>query len=201
MPSDAEYNRRLQELDQLPFNYDASDYAQDQPGWNHDSYRTRLPSESSGLPTEDGTFARAKNVLIEYRFPDPNRIKGHFDVDGPLMGRTMLLEGRLFWLTVEFGVRVVNVIDETDVDDDGNPITQFGYAYRTLQDHWEIGEITFLIEKQHNTGAVDFLIDAYSKPDRIPNVFYRVGFWFLGRRLQKQFANQCLKRMKILVQE
>lgn len=201
MSIDDKYSRRLRELDKLPFNYDASQYAADQPEWNHDSYQTSLPPESPGPPDEDGAFARAKQILIDYRFPDPNRIRGHFDVDGPLFGRTMLLEGKFLWLTFEFGVRIVDVIDETSTDEHGNAITQFGYAYRTLQDHWEIGEIKFHIVKQTETGEVRFLIRAYSKPDRIANILYRIGFWLLGRRLQTQFAHRCLDRMRMLVQE
>lgn len=201
MPTKDHYQQRLRELDRLPFNYDASQYASDQPGWNHDSYQTQLPSEPPGTPIENGTFARAKQVLIDYRFPDPNRIKGHFDVDSPLAGRTMLLEGKFLWLTVEFGVRIVKVIDRTSTDDQQNPVTEFGYAYRTLQDHWEIGEILFQVVKQHDTGRIDFLIDAYSKPDRIANPFYRLGFRLLGRRLQTQFAGRCLERMKSLVSQ
>lgn len=201
MPTDEHYQQRLKELDRLPFNYDASQYAADQPGWNHDSYQIQLPSEPPGSPTQDGAFARAKQVLIDYRFPDPNRIKGHFDIDSPLQGRTMLLEGKFLWLRVEFGVRIVTVVDQTSNDDHGNSVAEFGYAYRTLQDHWEIGEIMFKVVKQLDTGRVDFLINAYSKPDRIANPFYRLGFRLMGRRLQTQFADRCLNRMKDLVSQ
>ena len=192
--------KRLAAFNELPFNYDATQYSPDQPEWNIDAYATELPSEPPGPPTSAGSFAAAQEILVTYRFPDPHRIRGYFDPDSPLDGRTMLLEGKFLFLTFDFGVRITRVIDDTS-EEDGETVSRFGYAYRTLKDHWEIGEITFMIVKHHNSGKVRFLINAYSRPDRIPNFFYRIGFRLLGRRLQKQFAHQSLKRMKSLVQQ
>ncbi len=196
---DSRWQSRLRELDALPYNYDASEYAEDQPGWSVDHYRRDLPSEPPGPPWPEQSFGIAKQILVAYQFPDPSRIVGHFDADAKLDGRTMLLEAKFLWMRFAFGVRVSKVIDDRSTED-GQPLSRFGYAYRTLQDHWEIGEITYLLVKNEATGGVQFVIDAYSKRDRIPNIVHRIGFAVFGRRVQKQFAQRCMDRLDELVQ-
>jgi uncharacterized protein (UPF0548 family) len=197
--SDSWWKKRLTELDSVPYNYDASLYVQGQPGWNVDHYECELPSESPGKPEAGKSFLSAKSFLIAYKFPDPSRIVGYFDDATKLHDRTMLLHARFLWFQFEFGVRVSQVIDEEIITDSSEPMTRFGYAYRTLKDHWEIGEITFVISKNQSTGQIRFTIDAYSKPDRIQNWLYRIGFKVFGRRLQRQFAKRSMLRMIQLV--
>jgi Domain of unknown function (DUF1990) len=197
--NDPWWKKRLTELDNLPYNYDASSYVQGQPGWNVDHYECELPQESPGKPVPGGSFFTAQKYLIAYKFPDPRRVVGYFNDASKLHDRTMLLHARFLGFKFEFGVRVSQVIDEVKMTESGEPMTRFGYAYRTLQDHWEIGEITYVISKNHVTGKVLFTIDAYSKADRIPNWFYRIGFRIFGRLLQKQFAKRSMMRLNELV--
>ena len=95
---------------------------------------------------------------------------------------------------MKFAVRVVDVIDREAELDDG-PCREWGYSYRTLDGHWEVGQMTFLLRKYYESGEVLFLINAYSRPDRIPNPFHRFGFWLIGRKVQTNFAKRCLERL------
>ncbi|MDA8745862.1 DUF1990 domain-containing protein [Rubripirellula amarantea] len=199
--NDPWWKTRLSELDALPYNYDASEYVEGQPGWNVDHYDCDLPSESPGPPQPDGPYQIAREILVAYQFPDPSRIVGYFNQEDSLQGRNMVLEAKFLGIRFTFGVRVSKVIDDEQTTKDGTKTNRFGYAYRTLQDHWEIGEMQYLLVKHQPTGRIQFQMDSYSKYDRIPNVFYRWGFQLLGRRLQKQFAQRCLVRLNEMVQE
>lgn len=199
--ADSRWQQRLTELDELPYNYDASEYVDGQPGWNVDHYEQSLPAEAPGAPIDGGSFEVAKNIITRYEFPDPTRIVGHFRGDAGLDGRTMLLEAKFLWMTFTFGVRVSKVVDDRIQNDHGQWQTRYGYAYRTLQGHWEIGEMQYLIVKNEASGDVRFVVDAYSRYDRIANPLHRIGFKLLGRRLQKQFAQTCLVRLHRMVRD
>jgi uncharacterized protein (UPF0548 family) len=77
----------------------------------------------------------------------------------------------------------------------------WGYGYRTLEGHFEKGQINFSVHKNLTTGAVHFRIQAMSQPGHIRNPFYWVGFKLFGRGLQRRFAHQSLARMRQLVAE
>ncbi|TWU46534.1 DUF1990 family protein [Rubripirellula reticaptiva] len=199
MKSEPWWTEQLTQLHALSYNYDASEYVAGEPGWSVDHYECNVPSELPGPPQPDGSFETAKRILIAYKFPDPGRIVGYYDETADLAGRTMLLEAKFLWMRFIFGVRVSNVIDEESPNGSGELVTRYGYAYRTLEGHWEIGEMTYVVEKCATTGEVRILIDAYSKFDRIPNWFHRLGFKLLGRSVQKQFAKSCLQRLREMV--
>ncbi len=193
------YQRQLQAMKDLGINYDQVDRSEvtEANGWRIDSYQTGLPPEPPGAPIDGGSFAAAKAVLQDYSFVDPDLIRGYYDPEAPLLGRVMLLKVKVFTLfKFEFGVRVNQVIDEvTD-----NEYT-WGYAYQTLQGHFEMGEITFKVSKEKSTGNVVFRINAYSKLDRIRNLVYRVGARLFARRLQLRYADYALKRLPQMVEE
>ena len=142
----------------------------------------------------------AKQIMTEYRFPDPRRLTGQFDPTSPLDGRSMLLNAKFLGVRVEFAVRVVEVIDR-EIQHDEATCREWGYAYRTLDGHWEVGEMTFLLRKNCDSGDVFFLINAYSRTGRIPNPLHRLGFWLMGRKVQTNFAKRCLERLVKLTHE
>ena len=135
--------RRLKDLEKLPFNFDAKtvQLSKNELGWKVDRHRAKIAQESPGSPEIDGPFAKACQAVREYRFPDPHLITGIFSPDANLAGRNMLLKAHFLGLSFYFGVRIVEVFDQTTQSDDGHPIQQWGYAYRTLHGHFEIGEI------------------------------------------------------------
>ena len=173
-------------------------------GWRLDHHEAELPPEPPGPPLPDAdaraSFAVARDLVRHYAFPDPALITGIFSPDEPVSGRPMLLRARFLGFTFWFGVRVGDEIDEVRRTD-GGPVWAYGYSYATLEGHFEMGQITFEVRKAERTGAVEFHIDAFSKPDRIRNPVYRVGFKLFGRRLQLRFARTALERMQRFVRE
>ena len=164
-------------------------------GWNIDDYATDLPPEASGPPAEHGSWAAARHVLRNYTFPPPDLITGIFVPDEPLEKRTLLLRGRFLGFTFWFGVRVGGIFDETRTTPTGSEQV-WGYNYRTLEGHFERGQINFTVHKHLETGRIEFRIHAYSQLGRIRNPFYWLGFQLFGRGLQRRFAQESLRRMR-----
>ncbi len=197
------YRKRFDLYGDRPINYDVSkqhEYTQ-QSGWNIDEYNAPLPNEAPGPPMPNNSFAFAQDVLRNYEFPPPSLIKGIYISETPLAERVMLLRAQFLYIfRFFFGVRVSRVIDEVRETNEGD-LHVWGYSYQTLEGHWEMGEITFEIQKLAQTGTINFHIEAYSKSGHIPNPLYRLGFRIFGRQLQIYFAKQSLKRMQRFVAE
>lgn len=197
-----QYRQQLDAYAQAKVNYDLDrthEYTT-ATGWQLDDYGTDLPAEPPGPPVPGGSWESAREVLLNYTFPPPDLITGIFVPEQPLAERVMLLRGRFLFFTFWFGVRVGGVTDEQRPTPDG-PEQVWGYNYRTLEGHFEKGEITFTVHKNLQTGRVQFRVKAYSQPDRIQNLFYRIGFKIFGRMLQRKFARESLRRMREQVQE
>ena len=111
----------------------------------------------------------------------------------------MVLRAQFLFFKFYFGVRVSGVTDEDARDTPHGPERVWGYGYRTLEGHFERGQIDFTIHKNLNTGAVQFRIHAVSQAGQIRNPFYWIGFKLFGRMLQRKFARESLKRMRTLV--
>jgi uncharacterized protein (UPF0548 family) len=111
----------------------------------------------------------------------------------------MLLEAR-FWKLVRFrfGVRVGAVVDLTR-SEGGRDVRVWGWSYRTLQGHLEMGQMDYQVWKWLDTGDVEFRIHVVSRPARIPNPIIRWGFRLLGRREQVRFARRACERMARLL--
>lgn len=198
--TDPQLQMRLEALSGAPFNLDleqqATWHAKD--GWNHDRYQTELVAEPPGPPLSNGSFQAACQVLREYRFPPPDLITGIFLPDQPLEQRVMLLRGQFVGMVFYFGVKVSGVVSELRQTPHGAEHV-WGYRYATLEGHFERGQIEFLIAKHVQSGKVEFRISAVSRTGVIQNMFYRIGFQLFGRRLQRRFATESLKRMQRLV--
>jgi len=205
-PDWREYQGRLDAIRKGRYNFELRDdhaYTEAE-GWRLDHHEADLPPEPPGKPLPDSdaraSFAIACDLVRHYAFPDPSLITGIFSPDDPLPGRPMLLRARFLGVTFWFGVRVGREIDEVRQTDDGR-VWAYGFDYATLEGHFEMGQITFVVRKTEQTGAVDFHIDAFSKPDRIRNPFYRIGFKLFGRHLQLKFARTAQERMQRFVRE
>ncbi len=167
-------------------------------GWNVDAREVALPPEAPGDPLPDASFANACAILRQYSFPPPRLIRGRFDPSAPLDGRAMLLTATYLWMTFELPVRVSRVIDSRR-NTSGGAEQAWGYSYQTLAGHLERGEITFEIIKTLETGSVRFRIASFSQSNHIANLIHRIGFRFVGRRLQARFAVESLHNMQRLV--
>jgi hypothetical protein len=196
-----QYKSRLASYDHAKVNYDFSRQSEytAASGWRLDDYATDLLAEAPGPPEVQGAFAAAQDVLRRYAFPPPSLITGIFKPDEPLENRVMLLRAQFLGFSFWFGVKVSEVTDEAAQPTPSGPERVWGYGYRTLEGHFERGQIDFTIHKNLTTGAVDFRIHAVSQTGRIRNPFYWLGFKLFGRRLQRRFARESLARMRQLV--
>ncbi len=196
-PADAQaetpFQSALTSLAARALNFEVDEGGAFPESWHHDAYETELIAEPPGPPLERGPWAYARAFVHAYRFPDPRRIVGYYDPQAPLEGRTMLLRARFAGFTFPFGVRISRTLDETRDAPEG-PVRVWGYSYRTLEGHFERGEITFEVCKYVETGRVVFRIHAHSQPGHIANPFFRLGFRLFGRYLQRQFAHRALGR-------
>jgi uncharacterized protein (UPF0548 family) len=188
--------RRLRALHDSAFNFDPPSLADadDRSGWKVDDYCQPLPTEAPGPPQPGGTWERAKRMMEDYEFADPRIVRAVYAPDSALEGRDMLLEARFWGLRFHFGVRVGGVFDET-CEHDGRPGRVWGWSYRTLQGHLEMGQMDYALWKWLDDGSVEFRIRVVSRPARIPNPIVRLGFRLFGRRQQVRFARRACERM------
>jgi uncharacterized protein (UPF0548 family) len=198
----AEVERRLAGLAHTPVNYDprALDLDHPPPGWHLDDRCQPLPSEPPGGPVSGGSWEVARRLIQGYEFADPSIVRAHYDRDAPLEGRTMLLELRaLNLVSIHVGVRVVQVYDEVR-GRDGRDARVFGWAYRTLQGHVEMGQMDWQVWKWHDTGEVQFRVHAVSRPAAITNPVVRLGFRLLREHERGVFLASTETRMRSLTE-
>jgi uncharacterized protein (UPF0548 family) len=197
-----EIERRLVTLARTAVNYDPDslDLEHPPPGWHVDDRCQALPSEAPGDPVPDGSWAIARQLIQGYEFADPSLVRAHYDPAAPLQGRTMLLELRaLNLVSVHVGVRVVSVYDEIRTRN-GADARVFGWAYRTLEGHVEMGQMDWQVWKWRTTGEVQFRVHAVSRPAAVANPIIRVGFWLLRGHERAVFLNSTDTRMASLTE-
>lgn len=192
----------LAELRDAPLNFDVERRAEftAASGWRWDHYRQPLPPEPPGEPRPGGSWAVCRELMSEYAFADPSIVRALYDADQPLERRDILLEGRFYGLRFLLGLRAGAVEDGTG-EEDGRPVRRWGWNYRTLRGHLEMGQMAYTVVKWLETGAVEFRIDAFSKAAAIPNPVVRLGFAMFGRHMHHRFARNALRRMRTLVSD
>ncbi len=197
-----QHRSRLEKLRDAAVNFDpeqSHEYTQAN-GWHIDEYEGELPSEPPGPPIEHGAWQSAREIIREYKFPDPKIVTGIYFPAHPIEGRVMVLQARFLFLSFYFGVRVGGITDGERETDEG-PTRVWGFNYQTLEGHFEQGQMTFEVVKWVETGKVAFQIHAFSRTGHIRNPFFRIGFKLFGRKLQRAFAQRSLERMQQLVKE
>jgi uncharacterized protein (UPF0548 family) len=182
---------------QLNFDLGQRDQFTAENGWRIDDYQQPLPAEQPGPPITGGSWQIAQRLMRDYEFADPKVIRAIYHPDRPLEERDMLLEGRFLGLRFHFGVRVGGVVDETRTID-GRDVRAWGWNYRTLQGHLEMGQMDFEVRKWLGSGEVEFRIHVFSRPAQIPNPLIRLGFRLFGRPMQTKFARHACMRMQQL---
>jgi Domain of unknown function (DUF1990) len=184
-------DRRLRELRGRPFNFDPE--RRDTYEWRVDDLCQPLPGEPPGPPVPGGSFETARRLMLGYEFADPSIVHAYYDAGDPLEGRTMLLEIRFHGLRFHVGTRVSDVYDDLR-----SGARVWGWAYRTLQGHLEMGQMDWQIWKWLDSGKVEFRIHCYSRRAPDPNPILRLGFRLFGRREQLAFLHSTLRRMERL---
>jgi uncharacterized protein (UPF0548 family) len=168
-----------------------------QDGWHVDDLVQPLPGEPPGPPRPGGSWEVAGSLVRRYQLADAAIVRAFYDEDEPLEGRTMLLELRLWRLRFHVGVRVAAVYDERR-EVAGRPARVYGWSYRTLRGHLEIGQIAWEVWKWEDSGAVEFRIHAYSQLAPTDSLLVRLGFRLLGRRQQLRFYRHACARIASL---
>lgn len=190
----------LHQLHDVKVNFELGcrDQCPPEKGWRIDDHRVALPREPPGPPVPCGSWETARRLLADYEFADPSIVRAVYHPEDPLEGRTMLLEGRFYWMRFVLGVRIDRVIDQVR-SVGGRPAQVWGWSYRTLHGHLEMGQMDYEVCKWFDSGEVEFRIHAFSKRAAIPNLIVRFGFRVFGRHMQKKFVRQALARMDRLV--
>jgi uncharacterized protein (UPF0548 family) len=181
----------------LNFDIDRRSEFTEQNGWRIDDYRQPLPAEPPGAPVPDGSWSIARGLMRDYEFADPAIIRTIYYRDRPLEQRDMLMEARFYGLRFYFGCRVGGVNDEIRTIE-GRRVHIWGWNYRTIQGHLEMGQMDFEVWKWLDSGEVEFRIHAVSKPANISNPLIRLGFLLFGRPTQIRFARRACRRMAAL---
>jgi len=159
-----------------PFTYSAVGATNDTPPQDFTIDHNRIQ-----LGTGIEVYRRAIAALKTWRQFDLGWVSIVPEALSVEVGETVAVKARAFGTWSLSAARVVYVINED---------ARFGFAYGTLPDHVECGEERFTIELSEDA-SVWYDIFAFSKP-RHPLV--RMSFP-LGRRLQKRFARESLRRM------
>ena len=150
------------------------------PGFVLDHTRTLLGQG----PT---TFERARAGLERWGQFQLGWLEA-FPNDTPIRsGETVIVVARVFGMWWTNGARIVYTVDES-----GEPVARFGFAYGTLPDHVESGEERFLIEWDRNTDQVRYDILAFSRPRHF---LTRIGHR-QARAMQKRFGQQSVAAMQ-----
>jgi uncharacterized protein (UPF0548 family) len=190
--------RRLTDLSRRSVNFDPDvlPHARSEDGWSLTDVRQALPSEPPGEPVAGGSWEIARTLMQGYEFADPSIVRAYYDPDAPLEGRDMLLKLQalgLFWLFA--GVRVGEVYERAQRTPSGDAHV-WGWNYRTLEGHVEMGQMDWEVWKWLENGAVEFRVHAVSRPARIANPFVRIGFHLVRRHERDTFLQSTKVRMR-----
>jgi glutathione peroxidase-family protein/uncharacterized protein (UPF0548 family) len=148
------------------------------------------------MPVPGGSWEAARSVMRGYEFADPAIVRAYYDPGTPLERRDMLLQLRaLGLLHVYVGVRVGAVYDEQR-EWTGRQARVWGWNYRTLAGHVEMGQMDWEVWKWLDSGEVEFRIHAVSRPAPIANPFVALGFRVLHGYERNRFLRSTQRRMR-----
>jgi uncharacterized protein (UPF0548 family) len=197
LPDSPSVGRRLAALADKPLNFDLAALRDAGPsgGWEVTDLRQRLPDEPPGPPVDDGSWQIARRLMRGYEFADPSIVRAYYDPRLPPERRDMLLKLKALGVVHLFaGVRVGDVYHETR-ELEGELVVVWGWNYRTLAGHVEMGQMDWEVWKWLESGHVEFHVHAVSRPAPIPNPFVRIGFRLLRRRERRAFLDSTRERM------
>lgn len=192
----ARTRRALDALHARTVNYDPSEHDRlgSKAGWKREERCQSLPAEPPGPPIEGGTWEIARELMADYEFADPSMVRAVYYPSDPLEGRDMLLVVRFLFLRFHVGVRVGGVVDETR-EVDGREVRLWGWNYRTLRGHFEMGQMDYEIWKWQDNGDVEFRVRGYWRPGGTRNPFVALGFRLFGPRQRERFYKAACRRM------
>lgn len=160
-------------------------------GWNVVTSRASIAREAPGVPVEGGAFSLAWEAIARFEHSDPRIVAVHFRRGAELPERLLLLELRALGLRFLCPARIAAVQTGGDAD-----FTHRSFTLETLRGHIERGKERFLLEKDHRTGEIRFLIEAAWLPGDLPNWWSRLGFELVGRRYQRAWHRLAHLRLR-----
>jgi uncharacterized protein (UPF0548 family) len=193
--------RRLADLEQRSVNFDVSQIAQYKrsTGWHVDDLVEPLAREPPGPPLPDGVWELARRLSVDYQLADPGVVRAVYRHDTPLEGRDMLLQIRFLVLRFSAGVRISEVYEQERALD-GRHAHVFGWAYQTLEGHFERGEMHYQVWKWSDSGEVEFRLHAVSRTAETGPWILRAGFRLIGRPQQLRFYREICRRVRRLTE-
>ena len=198
LPDSSDVARRLAGLADKPLNFDLAGLRDASPGarWEVTDVCQPLPDETPGPPVDGGSWQIARQLMGGYEFADPSIVRAYYDPAVPLERRNMLLRLQAFGVVHLFaGVRVGDVYEETR-QLGGGPAHVWGWNYRTLAGHVEMGQMDWEVWKWLDDGRVEFRVHAVSRPAPIPNPVVRIGFHLLRGHERRAFLDSTRQRMR-----
>jgi uncharacterized protein (UPF0548 family) len=190
--------RRLAGLSHRNLNFDPTTLRDARPedGWTVTELSQPLPAEPPGMPAEGGSWEIARALMQGYEFADPSIVRAYYDPGAPLEGRNMLLKLQALGLLRLFvGVRVGEVYDQVRPGPGGHARV-WGWNYRTLEGHVEMGQMEWEVWKWLENGAVEFRVHSISRSAPIPNPVVRIGFHALRGHERRVFLESTKRRMR-----
>jgi uncharacterized protein (UPF0548 family) len=167
--------------------------------WRVDEMVEPLPHERPGAPEPGGSWEVAQRIMNGYQLAEPRIVNGIFNPREPLAGRTMLLKIHYGPLRFKVGVRVDEPYEGAE-ELDRREVLAYGWSYRTLQGHFEEGEMRYELRKWLDSGDVEFRLQAVSRPARSGPLVLRLGFRLVGRNQQLRFYRQVCRRLRRLTE-
>jgi uncharacterized protein (UPF0548 family) len=201
MPEDEKTKRKLAGLSSREVNFDVATLEQYTPenGWRRDDLLQTLPPELPGVPAGNGSWHVARRLMIDYQLADPHVVRAFYRDDVPMSGRDMLLRISFAGTHFDVGVRIGEVYECTR-DLDGRLAHVFGWYYRTLEGHFEQGQMHYELWKWLDTGEVQFRLFAFSRPADCGPLPLRTGFRLFGRTHQLRFYHEICRRARRLTE-
>jgi uncharacterized protein (UPF0548 family) len=190
--------RKLAELSAKELNFDpaALTEASSGTGWTITDLCQPLPGELPGRPIDGGSWEIARRLMRGYEFADPSFVRAYYDPAAPLGARNMLLKLQALGLAYLYvGVRVGEVYERT-LRPDGREVKVWGWNYRTLEGHVEMGQMDWEVWKWIDDGTIEFRVHAVSRPAPIRNPFVLVAFRALRKRERQAFLESTKRRMR-----
>ena len=194
--------RRLAALPDKPLNFDPAglEHASPATGWTITDLCQALPSEPPGAPVGDGSWQIARRLMRGYEFADPSIVRAYYDPDAPLEGRNMLLKLKALGIAhLYVGVRVGDVYEEVR-ELGGDRACVWGWNYRTLEGHVEMGQMDWGVWKWLRDGRVEFRVHAVARVAHIRNLIVRLGFYLLREHERQVFLDSTKRRMLAFTQ-
>jgi uncharacterized protein (UPF0548 family) len=189
--------RRLAALADKPLNFDPAslEHASVGADWTITDLCQALPAEPPGAPLQRGSWRIARRLMRGYEFADPSIVRAYYDPRAPLPGRNMLLKLQALAIAhIYVGVRVGDVYEEVR-EVGGERACVWGWNYRTLEGHVEMGQMDWEVWKWLRDGRVDFRVHAVSRPAHVRNPIVRLGFSVLREHERRAFLDSTKRRM------